>query len=200
MAEGPINFEILAIFLLLLFYTFASVYIKKWNLKFIHQTGIAILFGLLMGYVLYRYDVTVNFDETLFFYFLLPPIIFAAGYNMKRRRFFRNLGYIGLYGILGTVLSFVIIGVLTYHFSDLGYVVNIHGSVEKLSINEALALGSVLAASDVVAVLTIINETQQPKLHSILFGEGIINDAIAIILFRTSKQVDFSHLSASICA
>jgi len=61
-----------------------------------------------------------------------------------------------------------------------------NGDAEHLTINDALALGSVLAASDVVAVLTIINEATQPRLHALLFGEGITNDAIAIILFKAA--------------
>jgi NhaP-type Na+/H+ or K+/H+ antiporter len=35
-----------------------------------------------------------RFDEQLFFFVLLPPIIFEAGYNMQRRKFFQNLGAI----------------------------------------------------------------------------------------------------------
>jgi len=96
------------------------------------------------------------------------------------------MGYILLYGVLGTVVSFIIIGALTMVFSGQDWIINMNGDAEHLTINDALALGSVLAASDVVAVLTIINEATQPRLHALLFGEGITNDAIAIILFKAA--------------
>jgi sodium/hydrogen exchanger-like protein 6/7/sodium/hydrogen exchanger 8 len=35
-----------------------------------------------------------------------------------------------------------------------------------------------------VAALTLINPAQYPKLFSIIFGEGMVNDAVAIILFK----------------
>jgi len=37
----------------------------------------------------------------------------------------------------------------------------------------------------VVAAISLINYDEQPKLFSIVFGEGIINDAVSIILFNT---------------
>ena len=38
-----------------------------------------------------------RFDERFFFFVLLPPIIFEAGYNMQRRKFFQNIGAICVY-------------------------------------------------------------------------------------------------------
>lgn len=41
-----------------------------------------------------------------------------------------------------------------------------------------------ICASDSVAALTMIKPNKYPKLFSIVFGEGMINDAVAIILFQ----------------
>lgn len=46
----------------------------------------------------------MTFDPNFFFYFCLPPIIFAAGYNMKRKKFFENFTNILIFGLLGTLL------------------------------------------------------------------------------------------------
>lgn len=43
---------------------------------------------------------------------------------------------------------------------------------------------SLLCSSDVVAAISLINPDKQPKLFSLVFGEGITNDAVGIILFN----------------
>ena len=49
---------------------------------------------------------------------------------------------------------------------------------------EILLMCSLLCSSDVIAAVTIIDSKKQPKLASILFGEGVTNDAVSIILFN----------------
>ena len=44
---------------------------------------------------------------------------------------------------------------------------------------------SLLCSSDVIAAISLISYDKQPKLFSIVFGEGIMNDAVSIILFNT---------------
>lgn len=36
----------------------------------------------------------------------------------------------------------------------------------------------------------MIKKQQFPKVHSIIFGEGLLNDAIAIILFKITFKLD----------
>ena len=54
----------------------------------------------------------------------------------------------------------------------------------RLLNKECLLLASVLCATDTVAALTIVKEKSFPTLNSILFGEGDVNDAVAILLFH----------------
>ncbi|MBO8631241.1 cation:proton antiporter, partial [Staphylococcus aureus] len=49
------------------------------------------------------------FSEDLFFIYLLPPIIFNAGFQVKKKQFFRNFMTIMLFGAVGTLISFGII-------------------------------------------------------------------------------------------
>ncbi len=58
----------------------------------------------------------------------------------------------------------------------------------RLTAMEILLFSSVISSSDAVAAISIINYDQQPKMFSIVFGEGITNDVIAIIIFNTIHQ------------
>lgn len=51
----------------------------------------------------------MRFNEVGFFYFILPPIIFAAGYTLKHRRFVKNLDHILMLGIVGTILTMIVL-------------------------------------------------------------------------------------------
>lgn len=55
----------------------------------------------------------------------------------------------------------------------------------KLSVMEILLMCSLLCCTDVVAAVSIVKYEEQPKLFSLIFGEGITNDAVCIILFNT---------------
>ena len=59
---------------------------------------------------------------------------------------------------------------------------------------EILMMCSLLCASDVIAAVSLLNPRKQPKLFSLVFGEGIVNDAVCIILFNTvnsfAKETD----------
>lgn len=46
-------------------------------------------------------------------------------------------------------------------------------------------MSALLCSSDAVAALTIVKYDEQPKLFSLIFGEGILNDAVSIVLFKT---------------
>lgn len=50
-------------------------------------------------------------------------------------------------------------------------------------------MASVLCATDTVAALAIVKDTEFPTLNSILFGEGVVNDGVAILLFKAVEKV-----------
>lgn len=58
-----------------------------------------------------------------------------------------------------------------------------------ISFVEALSVGATLSATDPVTILAIFNTYKvDPKLYTIIFGESILNDAIAIVLFETAQR------------
>jgi len=61
------------------------------------------------------------------------------------------------------------------------------------SIKEILLFASVISATDTVAALTFIKEETEPKLFAILFGEGVINDAVCIVLYGIIREFTSSN-------
>ena len=47
-----------------------------------------------------------------FLYYFVPPIIFAEGFNIRKKYLMKNIGYSFIYGYIGTLLNFLIIGAL----------------------------------------------------------------------------------------
>ena len=55
----------------------------------------------------------------------------------------------------------------------------------ELPIMKMLLFTALLCSSDVVAAVSIVSYEAQPKLFSCVFGEGVVNDIVSIILFNT---------------
>ena len=54
---------------------------------------------------------------------------------------------------------------------------------------DAISVGATLSATDPVTILAIFNTYKvDPKLYTIIFGESILNDAIAIVIFETAQK------------
>ncbi len=127
-------------------------------------------------------------------------MIFAGGYNLKKKKFFENIRYILLFGILGTLTSFGIIFGLTYLINKLDWIKSSGGETITLTLSLIIKYSATICASDSVAALTLINSQKFPKLFSIIFGEGMVNDAVAIILFKVVGNIikDTSEFSENL--
>jgi NhaP-type Na+/H+ and K+/H+ antiporter len=52
-----------------------------------------------------------------------------------------------------------------------------------------MSVGATLSATDPVTILAIFDTYKvEPKLYTIIFGESILNDAVAIVLFETAQK------------
>ncbi|XP_043202924.1 sodium/hydrogen exchanger 7-like isoform X3 [Amphibalanus amphitrite] len=116
-----------------------------------------------------------TFDPEIFFNIILPPIIFNAGYSLKRKFFFRNLGSILCFAFIGTTISAFVIGGVQYTFGLL--------FTYKPSLLDCLYFGALISATDPVTILAIFNDLHvDVNLYALVFGESVLNDAVAIVL------------------
>ena len=185
----------IVVFLMLMFYMTMGIIIQRYKLSFGHEASYTILLGMLISFVAFEeghreFVKMLKFSDSTFFFFLLPPIVFSSGYNMQRGNFFANIKNIMIFGVLSTFVCFTVFSVITIYCSNMDFMQVIDGktgewSKLQLTASECLLMCSLLCSSDVIAAVSLISYDKQPKLFSIVFGEGIINDAVSIILFNT---------------
>jgi CPA1 family monovalent cation:H+ antiporter len=103
---------------------------------------------------------------------ILPPLIYAAGVAMSWREFRFNLRPIALLAVGCVVFTTCAVAVTTHLLFGLPWPVG-------------FLLGAIVAPPDVVAPLAIARRLGLPhRLVVVLEGEGLANDATALILYR----------------
>ncbi|XWS58240.1 hypothetical protein CRYUN_Cryun08bG0017300 [Craigia yunnanensis] len=164
--------------------------------RWANESITALLLGLCTGAVVLLVSKGSSsrilvFSEDLFFLYLLPPIIFNAGFQVKKKQFFENLAIILMFGIFGTLISFCLISLGAFLlFKRIG--------VTSLNTQDYLAIGAILSATDSVCTLQVLNQDETPFLYSVVFGEGVVNDATSIVLFNSVQSIDFNNINATI--
>ena len=305
--EEHLSLQVLLAVILLVLYVIAAPIFEKVHFHYMHESGMVMLLGiaitLTFKFFIPSLDFTTSlaFSDKIFFTFVLPLIIFGAGYNLKKRQFFKYFTYIFLLGVVGTLIAFTWVAPVTYFFNQFNFFYlsyskydypslirmggvpvdpvtkqrlniselnltndneistiqkyfvnkstsipyqmsknnsnilrylqeneepntevkneetentdeeNTENSNEKKESNEddlpeqimdskvdlekhpilldftmmdALSFAAVISATDAVAALTFIHEDTEPKLFAILFGEGVVNDAVCIVIYK----------------
>ncbi|KAJ9551266.1 hypothetical protein OSB04_015311 [Centaurea solstitialis] len=130
----------------------------------------------------------LRFNEELFFIYLLPPIIFNAGFQVQKKQFFHNLFPIMLFGVAGVFISTSIVAAgCRWLFPKLGF--------EGLSISDYLSIGTIFSSTDTVCTLQVLNQDETPLLYSLVFGEGVVNDATSVVLFNAVQKMGADSLN-----
>uniref|UniRef100_A0A672LEL3 Sodium/hydrogen exchanger n=1 Tax=Sinocyclocheilus grahami TaxID=75366 RepID=A0A672LEL3_SINGR len=161
----------------------SSSHTWAWRSSFVYfkQFTYFIYYKHLFVTITFFFLLQLTFDPEVFFNILLPPIIFHAGYSLKKRHFFRNLGSIITYAFLGTAISCFVVGNLMYGVVKLMQVLG--QLTDKFYYTDCLFFGAIISATDPVTVLAIFNELHADgDLYALLFGESVMNDAVAIVL------------------
>ena len=155
------------------------------GLHWIPDAGACIIVGSIIGGTLRLFSSSLvnslTFDNDLFLQILLPPIIFEAALTINKTAFRRDLFPILTLAILGTFFSAASIGYITYWISG-------WGSSDGLPLLDALLFGALMSSIDPVATLSILSSNgvrQGDTLYNLIFGESLLNDGVAIVLFNS---------------
>ncbi|EEY61354.1 sodium/hydrogen exchanger, putative [Phytophthora infestans T30-4] len=149
--------------------------IKEYRFYYLPESGAAMLVGMIVGVCARLFYPSRKEMELLRF----------------NKRFFDNFNTILLYAVLGTVVSTFVIGYLTYYAGKLGWI-----DIDSSSPLESLLFGALISSVDPVATLSILGNPElnlDPLLYSLVFGESVLNDAVAIVLFNTFLKFEESQ-------
>jgi len=113
----------------------------------------------------------VKLDPDLVLLLLLPPLLYFSGVGMSWRGFRKNLRPIMLLAVGCVLFTASVVAAATHFLLHLPWAVG-------------FVLGAVVSPPDAVAPMAIARRLSVPKrILTILEGEGLVNDATALILF-----------------
>nr|XP_015810584.2 sodium/hydrogen exchanger 9 isoform X3 [Nothobranchius furzeri] len=131
-----------------------------------------------------------NFDPQVLFDLFLPTIIFYGAYTLNQKQLVENLGSVLTYAFLGTLISCMCIGACIYGFTRL-MVLSRQAADGEYSLTDCLLFGAIMSATDPVSVLGLLSDLHVDfDLHALLFGESVLNDAVAIVLTHAIASYD----------
>jgi len=114
----------------------------------------------------------INVSPELFLGILVPPLIFEAAFQVKAKDLLKDLAPILSLAIPGVLLTTFLVGGVLYWGTD-------------FSLTSALLFGSLIAATDPVAVVALFRSLGVPhRLQLLLEGESLFNDGTAIVIFN----------------
>src|SRR5208283_4811881 len=103
---------------------------------------------------------------------VLPPVIYSSAFNMSWSEFRFNLRPISLLSVGGVAFTTFAVGAAAHWLLGVGWPVG-------------LLLGAIVSPPDAVAPLAVARRMELPRrIRVILEGEGLANDATALILYR----------------
>lgn len=132
-----------------------------------------VLAGLALGFVP---GVSIpELEPDIVFFVFLPPILWAAAFLTSVRDFARNVGPIGLLAVGLVFVTTAIVAVVA------------HSLFPAMPWAVAVAIGAIVSPPDAVAAAAVVSRLPVPKrVIVILEGESLVNDAAALVLYRTA--------------
>ncbi|MGZ3436059.1 MAG: Na+/H+ antiporter [Gemmatimonadaceae bacterium] len=133
--------------------------------------AILVVGGLILAFVPGLPEVTLPPD--VLFLIFIPPLLYAGAINYPLRDFRREIGPIVRLSVVMVLVSTAAVAVVA------------HAMHPAFTWAAAITLGAIISPPDPVAVLSILRFLRMPReVVSILEGEGMVNDATALVIYR----------------
>lgn len=140
----------------------------------IPQPVLLTIFGLLLA--LLPVTPELHLDPDLILPVVLPPLLFAATQRTTAREFRDNAGPVFVLAVGLTLATMAVVAVVA-NAAGLGW-------------PEAAVLGAMVSPPDPVAATAVARRLRLPdRLVTILEGEGMFNDATALVAFKVALTV-----------
>jgi CPA1 family monovalent cation:H+ antiporter len=115
-----------------------------------------------------------HLEPGLLLFVCLPPLLFDAAFRIDDVQLRRLAKPVLWLAVPGTMATAAIVGAILY-------------AVLGLPLSSALLFGSIVAATDPVAVVAVFSNLNAPRRLAVLMeGESLINDGVAITLYTAA--------------
>lgn len=167
--QDPLVVTVLELLIIVALVAAAVLYIR------IPYTVALVLAGLVLSLLPHvpRVELTPNLILTVF----LPVLLFHGAYNLDLADVRRQLTPIAFLAIPGVMATAGLVGAALHVLGGLSWV-------------DGILFGTIVAATDPVAVLSIFGEVGAPtRLNTIVTGESLFNDGTALVFFTTTLGI-----------
>jgi CPA1 family monovalent cation:H+ antiporter len=133
---------------------------------------------------------SINFKETVF-HGMLSFLLFAGALQIKIEDLKKSQLPIFITSTLSTALSAVLIGAAFFILSH-------YAGFSQITLLDAMLLGTILSPTDPIAILSIIHKMGiSKKLETMIVGESLFNDGVAIVMFVGLLEMLNAHTNGS---
>jgi CPA1 family monovalent cation:H+ antiporter len=173
--HGELTFNVVVMVMGLLFVA-SVVAITARRFRFPYTIALVVI-GLFMGWaikVLPALHPLTAFQLTpeVLFYVFLPALLFESAFNLDARSLLKNVLPIAVLAVPALLISTAVVGFILHY-------------TLALPIGLALLFGSLISATDPVAVVALFKEMGAPKRLTLLVeGESLFNDGTALVVFK----------------
>lgn len=133
-----------------------------------------VLGGLVIGFIPIL-PTQLTLDPNLFFFLILPPLLYIQAFFTSWRDFRFNLR-----PILLLAIGLVVVTTVTVAFVS-------HWLIPGLPLSAGFVLGAIISPPDAIAASAIAQRLGLPRrVITVLEGESLVNDATSLVLFKVA--------------